>query len=472
LGCSSGNAGIVATSEIFPIISPFRLLGLPRMLVDRDGPAAIRFAALPGLTPWVARAVATLSAKRQHEIIRGLAALNEQAVPAWRDLLKLCGAPNLMAERGMLGLTRSSRAEPVLQATQAKLIDWGIPSRLLTSTEVRELEPSLNESVTGGILHERDAQVLNPLTVSKKLVERFRAEGGRILRERVDAIHPTDGGCHVRTEVGLHATKHVVVASGIDSAKLLAPLGIKAPLQAERGYHLDLHGESTLPDRPITFLEESCVATPMSGFLRLAGTVEFAGPNTPPTWHRAERLRGIAQRYFASALPESRGDRWMGRRPSLPDSLPAIGRLRAFSTIGYAFGHQHLGLTQAAISARLIADLITLGRSNMDDAPYAIERFASHRRDKQKIQPTLRPGGERANLAVSEPNENISSAADRCPGLSTLVEVSDDGLRRRAVTIRESDGYRHTSPRERRHRLRRPDQAAAQGSETHAPGAR
>jgi D-amino-acid dehydrogenase len=143
LGCSSGNAGIVATSEIFPIISPFRLLGLPRMLVDRDGPAAIRFAALPGLTPWVARAVATLSAKRQHEIIRGLAALNEQAVPAWRDLLKLCGAPNLMAERGMLGLTRSSRAEPVLQATQAKLIDWGIPSRLLTSTEVRELEPVL-----------------------------------------------------------------------------------------------------------------------------------------------------------------------------------------------------------------------------------------------------------------------------------------------------------------------------------------
>lgn len=379
-GCSYGNAGIIAASEIFPIITPARLIALPRMLADSDGPVAVHFSALPRLSLWLLRAAASLRARRQREIIKGLAALNKEAVPAWRHLLQICGASNLLTERGMIGLTRRGDGEISLEKGRQTLGDWDLKSEILSARQVRELEPNLHRSVSGGLLHESDAHVADPRTVSKALLARFVGKSGHVLSQRVEAVLPSAEGCHVRTNVETHVAEHVVVAMGIDSAKILSPLGVSVPLQAERGYHLNLHCGGGMLERPVTFLEESCVATPMAGFLRLAGTVEFAGPHTSPTWRRADRLRDVAQRYFEPELPETNGDRWMGSRPSLPDSLPAIGTLKVFPRISYAFGHQHLGLTQAAISARVIADLLNLERSIIDHRPYALERFGYFRR--------------------------------------------------------------------------------------------
>lgn len=379
-GCSYGNAGIIAASEIFPIISPARLIALPRMLADSDGPVAVRFSALPRLSPWLLRAAASLRARRQREIIKGLAALNKEAIPAWRHLLEICSASNLMTERGMIGLTRLADANVSLEKGRQALGDWDLRSRILTAHEVRELEPNIHRSVSGGLLHESDAQVADPLSVSKALLARFLGGSGHVIRQRVEAVLPSGEGCHIRTNVETHIAEHVVVATGIDSGNILSPLGVTVPLQAERGYHLNLHGGGGMLDRPVTFLEESCVATPMGGFLRLAGTVEFADPHASPRWPRADRLRAVAQRYFEPELPETNEDRWVGSRPSLPDSLPAIGGLKAFPRVSYAFGHQHLGLTQAAISAKVIADLISLKRPLLDCTPYAIERFGGTRR--------------------------------------------------------------------------------------------
>jgi D-amino-acid dehydrogenase len=66
---------------------------------------------------------------------------------------------------------------------------------------------------------------------------------------------------------------------------------------------------------------------------------------------------------------------WMGFRPSLPDSLPAIGRSRATPDVVYAFGHGHLGLTQSAGTARLVADLLTDNRAAIDIASFSPQRF-------------------------------------------------------------------------------------------------
>ncbi len=69
------------------------------------------------------------------------------------------------------------------------------------------------------------------------------------------------------------------------------------------------------------------------------------------------------------------GKQWMGFRPSLPDSLPAIGRSRASPHIVYAFGHGHLGLTQSAGTGRLVAELITGAPPSLDLAPFSPQRF-------------------------------------------------------------------------------------------------
>jgi len=375
LACSFGNAGLIAASEVFPIISPKHLRELPRMLLSKDAPASIRHEAFPGLLPWLFRAAGSLREARQRAIVENLSNLNRLSLAAWRDLLAHCDAGHLLSERGMLRLLRSTRGAAALGRHRAALAALSIPADMLSANEVRELEPHLAEAVVGALLHHGDAHVRNSLQVSHALLQRFVYGGGKVVQERALAIETAGEGMAVRTDQDLHAARKVIVAAGLQSAPLIEPLGVRAPLQAERGYHLMLRGGGNRISRPVTFEVESCVATPMGDSLRLAGTVEFAGRTSPPNWSRAERLAPIAGRYFRGALPLEGAERWMGERPSLPDSLPAIGRLAAHPAVGYAFGHQHLGLTQAAISAALLVQKMHDERTAIDLRPFDLARF-------------------------------------------------------------------------------------------------
>ena len=83
---------------------------------------------------------------------------------------------------------------------------------------------------------------------------------------------------------------------------------------------------------------------------------------------------------FKSILPElnepdSATTRWMGRRPGTPDSLPVIGPSKTVSNVWYGFGHSHLGLTWGPSTGRLISELMTGSRSNIDLTPFRVDRF-------------------------------------------------------------------------------------------------
>lgn len=374
MGCSFGNAGIIAASEIFPLITPGRIASLPRMLLARDAPAVIRAAALPRLMPWMMHAATTLSARRQDAITKAIAALNGRAVAAWRDLLGHCGQPEQLREKGMIRLIRDPQDRAELQGVQTRLAQHGLPSRLLDRDELLALEPALGKAAIGGLLHESDADIGEPLALSRTLLAHFHKAGGNVIRQRVLAIGHGETAAELITDAGSHRADRILITAGLASGALLRPLGAAVPLQAERGYHLALPGLGDLLSRPVTFQRESCVATPMGGTLRLAGTVEFADAAARPDWRRAHRLAAYAGRYFDAMLPSADPEVWLGSRPSLPDSLPAIGRLAAMPRIGYAFGHQHLGITQAAVSAQFLCGIMA-GEPPFDPAPYDLTRF-------------------------------------------------------------------------------------------------
>jgi D-amino-acid dehydrogenase len=150
------------------------------------------------------------------------------------------------------------------------------------------------------------------------------------------------------------------------------------PLVAERGYHIE--GEAGdwpkhLP--PVVFEDRSMIVTRFGGRLRAASFTEFARPSSPPDIKKWERLHR-----HASELGLHLGEpltQWMGARPTLPDYLPAIGVSRRADNLIYAFGHQHLGLTLAATTGEIVAELATGGRPATDIQPFDIERFAFRR---------------------------------------------------------------------------------------------
>ena len=181
------------------------------------------------------------------------------------------------------------------------------------------------------------------------------ADGGTILRGRVRGFgRDGDRVTSVQiTDQSLPA-KAVVIAAGRASGELTRLLGFNAPLVAERGYHVMVAPDNVRFDLPVSPPERGLFFTPMQEGLRIAGTVELAAPHQPPSWHRADLLVKHLKAIFPG-VGGAEQSRWIGERPTLPDYRPAIGRAPRLANVYCSYGHQHLGLTLATASGRLIA---------------------------------------------------------------------------------------------------------------------
>ena len=166
----------------------------------------------------------------------------------------------------------------------------------------------------------------------------------------------------------------VVLAAGAWSAKLAKQVGVKVRLEAERGYHISMYAPSHMPPNPYMVADGKFVVTPMDGFLRAAGVVEFAGVDAAASEAPVRLIeRGLKKLY--PNLEFERAETWMGRRPTTPDSLPVVGESVRAPNILHAYGGQHIGLTIGPKLGRITADLVVGRHSNTDLTPFGPDRF-------------------------------------------------------------------------------------------------
>ena len=375
-GCSSGNAGNLAESEIFPLAEPGIWHRLPRMLLDPLGPLVIRMAYLPRLIPWGLRFLAAARPGTFAASTDALASLNRLAVQSYLPLLQRAGAGDLVTRQG--GLV-ACRTQALLRATIAQIpqqIAHGIQAEALSSGALLDLEPGLSPELVGGVYFPSAARCADPQALGTRFAEAILRDGGEIRRAAVRGLTPAeDGSWQVATDQGTIAAARIVITAGLWSGKLMRQLGYKAPIETERGYHLMLPTPGVTLNRPCIMAEASFCVTPMNHGLRLAGTVELAGTEAPMNPRRSDILFDLAKPYLPG-LDRSGATRWMGFRPSFPDSRPAIGRASRHRNLTYAFGHQHLGLTQAAVTGRCIADLVADRPPPIDLTPFSLARFS------------------------------------------------------------------------------------------------
>lgn len=374
-GCSSGNAGHFATDVVLPLANPKTILSIPKLLLDPLGPLAIRWSYFPRMLPWLlrfARAALPGNARASAAMLREL---NSRSIPSFERLLSRTGLQELMVRRGALTLYQTDRGRRGNRATVALLREYGVNVQELATGPLRELEPALSESLAGGLYFPDTAHTVNPLRLTRELAQCFRKGGGEIWRAEVQQLRPRPGGgAEVQLADATLSTRRLVIAAGAWSRPLAHQLGYRVPLDTERGYHLMLPQPGVGLSRPLVSFERSFVMTPMEQGMRLAGTVELAGMKAAPDYRRADLLFGHAQTILPG-LQQGQATRWMGFRPSLPDSLPVIGRAPRQDNIYFAFGHQHLGLTQAAVTAEIVDDLIAGREPEVDVRPLAVDRF-------------------------------------------------------------------------------------------------
>jgi D-amino-acid dehydrogenase len=155
----------------------------------------------------------------------------------------------------------------------------------------------------------------------------------------------------------------------------MAKLGLKIPLESERGYHVIFEGATGGPTRPTMIASGKFVATPMAQGVRCAGILEFGGLDSGPSKAPLALLRRQAKAAFPH-LKASTEIEWLGHRPAPSDSLPLIGQVGT-SRVYTAFGHHHIGLTGGPKTGRLIAGMIMDQPTNTDMTPYHPQRFSN-----------------------------------------------------------------------------------------------
>jgi glycine/D-amino acid oxidase-like deaminating enzyme len=379
-GTAAGSAGYLHDGEIFPLAQPSLIPALPRMLFDPYGPLVLRPSYLPKLTAWGARFFASMRRSRVSGAIAALASLNRPAVDALIEMAASAGAGDLLVRLGGLKVVRDPQMLEKLADEMHDFERERIAARVIDGARVRALEPSLAPDVAGAVFFPNSAHCVNPTAFGERLAARVRSRG-TVVRGTAEGLDPqSDGSWAIRVRDAdrtIHvASSRVVVAAGYGSAALLHSLGYTVPLAAARGYHLMIAHPSIALIHPTIFHEPHIAASPMEHGLRIAGTMEFSAPGAPPDFRRADMLYGIAQRYLPNLRNEAT-TRWMGVRPAMPDSLPAIGKAARHGQLYYCFGHGHLGFTQAAISARCIAALASDAAPSIDLTPFDLQRFGS-----------------------------------------------------------------------------------------------
>ena len=367
-GASYGNAGTIADYAVLPVGTPDVLRNLPSLLFDRNSPLSIRRAALPSLAPWLlrfAKASLPVAAKRNSA---ALAVLLSDACESWKRLASEISGADILQQRGCLYLYQTKAAFHAAGADMAYRRGFGIKVDLLSPDELAMLEPAL-PPLEGGAAFFPGAVFLNDPGRMMGLL----ATDIPHIRARVDWLGRRDGGVFLVGDGLQMQARQVVIAAGAHSKVLARMAGDLVPLDTERGYHLEWDMAVPRLSRPACPTLAGFYLCPMEGRLRAAGTVELGGLEAGPSRHRLDRLLEGTRSVFPDLGPPDR--EWMGFRPSMPDSLPVIGYSGAGREIIHAFGHGHIGVTLAPITARIVGDLVVGREPEVDIRAYSAGRF-------------------------------------------------------------------------------------------------
>ncbi len=375
-GTSYGNAGIFASGSVLPEGKPGLWKRVPGMLLDPLGPLTIRLGYLPQLTPWMLRFIANTTPRRVEEISQALSTIVLPGLRHYRELLDDIPSDQVpIRQQGCLYLYPNASDAAAAKNDNATRRRRGVALEILGPDEVRQLVPSIGPDVAGGALATQSGHATSPLALSQLLASRIRADGGTFVRAKVTGFAVGESGpTLVHTDQGDFPVEDLVIAAGAFSKPLAKALGNTVPLDTERGYHMMLPAPEVEVRVPMLISSLGFGITPMSDGLRLAGTVEFGGLTAAPNYARADALLTNARRLFPG-LNDAGAERWMGHRPSMPDSLPVISRSSRFPHVFFAFGHGHLGLSLGAVTGRLVADLVQDRAAEIDAAPFRADRF-------------------------------------------------------------------------------------------------
>ncbi|MGE0424870.1 MAG: NAD(P)/FAD-dependent oxidoreductase [Reyranellaceae bacterium] len=372
---SFGNSGSFGTASCVPFALPGVLKKVPKMLFDPESPLKLGWGHVPAALPWFLRFIANARPSRVESNAAARNSLLVHTHAGYAPLIEGADASRWVDHNGLMMVFESEAAfEGAAYALDLRRRN-GVHMDILDGNEARQMEPALSKSVIKAVSLPDVSRTIDPFRLTDSLAKDFVRRGGEIVQAEVRGFEIGDAGpTKILTDRGPLDVENVVIAAGVWSRSLAKQLGTSVPLEAERGYHVMFANQDFALKRALVSADRNVSIAHMHEGIRATGVAEFAAPDAPADMRIADRVK----RHAMALVPGLKGEpasRWMGPRPSHPDSKPVIGRAPRHGNVFFAFGHDHLGLTMAGITGKLIAELATGRPTTVDLAPFRPDRF-------------------------------------------------------------------------------------------------
>jgi D-amino-acid dehydrogenase len=376
-GASFGNGGILVPSGIVPVNSPGLIKNAPGMILRPDSPLFVRWSYLPKMLPWLLSYIRRANARDARKVATALVPLLHQSLEQHRALAKGSIAEKWIHESDYVFVYNNRAAYEKDAFAWSMRREMGFEWDEMEADELDQYEPVLAGRNKFAVRLKGHGRISDPGQYVVDLASQVTENGGELMLATAEQIVHDSGELRgVETSAGLIECDALVLAAGAWSRGLTESLGLKIPLETERGYHLEFINPSVIPSCSMMLAAGKFVITPMEGRLRCAGIVEFGGLEGPESKAPVELLK----KHMRELLPDlkyERTEQWMGHRPAPSDSIPFIGPVEGVRGVYAAFGHHHVGLTAGPKTGELIADMIANRTPGVNIEPYRLERFTS-----------------------------------------------------------------------------------------------
>jgi D-amino-acid dehydrogenase len=373
---SHGNCGTITPSHAPPLAAPGTLVKALKWMLRPDAPLYVKPRLDIELASWLLHFAARCNGRDWRRSAADKGALLGHSRRLLEELVRDAGLDCEFETRGLRYVYRSEQAFAADRVDLAGLAGLGIAAQMMDGAALAAAEPALLPGMAGAVHFPGDAH-LRPDRFTSELARVVRAAGG-VIEEGNAAVglRLARGGVEgVDSERGPRRGRETLVALGPWSARLLAPTGLRLPIQPGKGYSITYSPPSRMPRVPMVLREHSvCVTAWASGF-RLGSTMEFSGYDDSLNPVRLQALERAAALYLHEPVGPERREQWFGWRPMTWDDLPVLGRAPGTDGLWLATGHGMMGMGMSAGTGRLLAEMLTGAEPGIDPAPYRAERF-------------------------------------------------------------------------------------------------
>jgi D-amino-acid dehydrogenase len=376
-GASFVNAGYITPSHIIPLASPGMITKGIKWMFNSASPFYLKPRWDPDFFRWSWYFHKSSTQAKVAKAIPVIKDINILSRGLFEDIYSSGDLGVFQLEnKGLLMLYKTDKAgEDELEvARKARFL--GLEVKSLDNAELKKLEPNVKLDVKGAIHYECDRHT-TPTEFMPKMVKYLKSAGVELKTNEEVLEIATSAGLvtEIKTSKAFYNADEIVLAAGSWSGKISKQLAIKLPLQAGKGYSINVKKPTGI-SIPAVLMEAKAAVTPMQGFTRFAGTMEFSGINDIIRKERVEAIANAAKSYYPEIeiSTEDKSNAKSGLRPVSPDGLPYIGRSKSYSNLVFATGHAMMGWSLGPATGKLVSEIIDGKNTSMDIRPFTPDR--------------------------------------------------------------------------------------------------